>query len=426
MTAQPPRDAACSPEPDLDALVQDTRVHRSVYNDPEIFELEMRRVFAGTWVYVGHESEVATTGDYKRAQIGLEPVILVRDGDDQLRVLVNRCAHRGALVCREERGNSKFFRCAYHGWTYRSTGELAGAPHRHRYADDFDVASLGLTSVPRVATYRGLIFASLSADVPDIVDYLGEMRRYVDATLDFSIDGQIDLSPGASLHRYPGNWKLQMENGVDGYHTAFVHETFFEMMERAERPELKFGAHGKDEGWTEAFPNGHALLARNPHPDALRSLQEDYPEYTGRLVDKHGEEGFRRVMTHMNLFIFPNLYLISHHIRVIQPLRVDLTDVTMTPYLLSGAPDELNERRLREHEGFYPSAGFGSPDDFEVFSTVQAGLRSESVPWVVLARGAHDERETAYGSFVGEPSDEGHQRGMFREYKRLMSSAETV
>lgn len=396
-------------------------IHRSLYTDPTVFDLEMERIYGRTWIYVGHESEIAQAGDYKRARIGLEPVIVARDPDGDIRVLVNRCAHRGALVCREDSGNSKYFRCPYHGWTYRSTGELAGAPHRHRYPDGFDVNTLGLTIVPRVAAYRGLIFACFDPDVMPLVDYLGPATRYIDATLDFALEGKLDLSPGASRHRYPGNWKIQMENGVDGYHTQFVHEAFFAIMARSPRPELKFGDHSTDAGWTEALPNGHALLARKPHPDALKSLREHYPEYSDGLIERHGTDGLERIMTHMNLFIFPNLYLIAHHIRVIEPLTVDMTDVTMYAYHLDGAPPELNTRRLREHEAFYPSAGFGTPDDLEVFSTVQEGLGARSVPWVVMKRGMDDEHETDYGSFIGEPTDEGHQRGMFRAYEALMN-----
>jgi phenylpropionate dioxygenase-like ring-hydroxylating dioxygenase large terminal subunit len=402
-------------------LILDDRTHRRIYTDAAIFDLEMRQIFENTWVYVGHESEVGLPGDYKTTLIGRQPVILVRDTGGQLRVLVNRCSHRGALVCREEKGNSNFFRCPYHAWTYKSTGELAGAPGRNRYPPDTDFGSLALQSLPNVSSYRGLVFASFRPDVPDLIEYLGPAKRYLDLALDFSPDGEIDLSPGPSRHEYPGNWKLQMENGVDGYHTAFVHETFFEMLTRADLPELKFGAHGESQGWTESFPNGHALLARKPDPQALKSLRETYPAYTDRMVAKHGESGLEEILTHINLFIFPNLFLISHHIRVIQPVSVSSTRVTMYPYLLNGAPRELNERRIKEHESFYPPTGFGSPDDFEIFAAVQEGLQASSVPWLIFARGMHDEKVSETGCFVGRPGDEGHQRGMYREYRRLMT-----
>ena len=98
-------------------LVQKDRVHRSIYIDPAIFDLEMQRIFGRSWVYVGHESQVPKAGDYVTARIGSVPVVLSRHKNGKVHVLFNSCGHRGAIVCNEERGNVKLFRCAYHGWT---------------------------------------------------------------------------------------------------------------------------------------------------------------------------------------------------------------------------------------------------------------------------------------------------------------------
>src|SRR2546427_6090454 len=124
---------------DLDALVKEDRVHRRLYTDPAIFEAEMRLIFEQTWVFVGHDSEIAQPGDFKTTYIGRNPVIMSRDRDGQIHVLMNRCMHRGAVVCREERGNTSAFRCSYHGWTYNSRGELVVVTSRGGYAPDFDL-----------------------------------------------------------------------------------------------------------------------------------------------------------------------------------------------------------------------------------------------------------------------------------------------
>src|SRR5882672_4863181 len=110
---------AAMTDAELRDLVHPNRVHRAIYTDPAIFDLEMERIFGHAWVFVGHESEVKQPHDYITTQIGREPVILTRDGEGKIHVIANRCAHRGLAVCAAEHGNARHFRCPYHGWTYR-------------------------------------------------------------------------------------------------------------------------------------------------------------------------------------------------------------------------------------------------------------------------------------------------------------------
>ncbi|MDX6343204.1 MAG: hypothetical protein QOH87_3342, partial [Trebonia sp.] len=156
---------------DPGALVRDDGVRREIYRDAEVFALEMERIFKRTWVFMAHDSELAASGDYLTMRIGTEPVVLVRGEDDQVRVLVNRCMHRGAIVCERAAGNAKSFRCQYHGWTYRNDGQLVGVPYPERQAADVR-ERLGLVALPRVESYRGLIFASFNPGVPPLTDYL--------------------------------------------------------------------------------------------------------------------------------------------------------------------------------------------------------------------------------------------------------------
>ncbi len=154
---------------ELSETVQDDgdvfRVHSSIYTDPSIFDLEMERLFHGSWVYVGHEAEIPLPGDYKTGVVGRYPVIVSRDPQQNVHVLLNRCMHRGAIVCRESRGHSNHFRCTYHNWVYSNDGTLVGPAQKSGYPDDFDKERLALVSAPRVEYYRGLIFASFNAEV---------------------------------------------------------------------------------------------------------------------------------------------------------------------------------------------------------------------------------------------------------------------
>ena len=132
------------------------RVHRQIYTDPAIFELEMERVFGTAWIYVGHESQIKNAGDYFATNIGRKPVVMVRDTDGALNVVHNQCAHRGAMVVATEKGNAPEFTCCYHGWTYHLNGRLKAVPLNHGYPKDFDPSN------PKTSHARGAAGEELS------------------------------------------------------------------------------------------------------------------------------------------------------------------------------------------------------------------------------------------------------------------------
>src|SRR6516165_3476979 len=148
-------------------------VHVSLYLDPQVYELELERIFHRGWVYVAHESEIPNAGSYRLSWIGRHSVIVVRGDDRVTRVLMNRCAHRGATVCQHELGQAATFRCAYHGWSFHTDGRLAAAPYADGYGPDFRREDWGLASAPRVASYRGFVFASLSSRGVSLDEHLG-------------------------------------------------------------------------------------------------------------------------------------------------------------------------------------------------------------------------------------------------------------
>jgi Rieske [2Fe-2S] domain len=96
---------------DYKHLVQDDRIHASLYADPQVFDDEMERIFHRGWVFVGHDSEIPRPGDYVTRVVGREPVIMVRAGDGLISVLVNRCRHRGTMVCPADRGHARTLTC---------------------------------------------------------------------------------------------------------------------------------------------------------------------------------------------------------------------------------------------------------------------------------------------------------------------------
>ncbi|HVV08132.1 aromatic ring-hydroxylating oxygenase subunit alpha [Amycolatopsis sp.] len=416
--------------PTVDQLVRADAVHRDIYRDPAVFELEMTRIFKRTWVYLAHESEVAEPGDYVTRTVGREPVVLVRGEDGVLRAVVNRCRHRAALVCEHETGNAKSFRCQYHGWTYRNDGRLIGVPHPERQSADVR-ERLGLAVVPRVESYRGLVFGSFNPAVSGLAEHLGPAALgYIDRFLDHCAG--LPLTAHRQAHRItmPANWKLQLENGLDGYHAGFTHRSFFDVMRRRTGASVRF-ASGLPTATARAFRNGHTAIdpettSRKPliqrvstlpgaaaKLDALRAHvgPQRFDEYAGAITGAG-----------INVGIFPNLQLIGIHLRRIEPVSVDRTIVSVRPLLAVDAPPELNWLRLRYHELFYGPAGFGQPDDFEMFDRVAAGLADSEDGWLRFERGHGAETETEDGeTIVGNVTDEIPQRGQYRQWRALLA-----
>lgn len=407
-------------------LVREDRVHRLLYTSPELYAAEMQRIFERTWVFVAHASEVAEPGDYRTALIGRQPVILSRHSDGSLHVLLNRCMHRGAVVCRAERGNSTAFRCMYHGWVYDGRGELLAVPFPGGYGPGFDQSALHLPRAPRVDSYRGFVFASLRPDGPSLLEYLGKAREYLDLILDAAPDGTIAVRVGVERYSFPANWKLQVENLLDGYHPNFTHQIAFEISERR-RGVSGRKANSEGSGATaRTFGSGHGVL----HYSAVnRGYLGGGPEreaYRALLVERLGAERAAAVLqADIQLFIFPNLFFQSarQHYRVVRPLAVDSTLVQAYPYTLDGAPEAMNRRQVQGLAWWASPAAFGQPDDLEAFVRCQEGLQAPAAEWVLFARGLHREQVAADGEISGDVTDEVPQRGIYREWKRLMQDA---
>ena len=190
----------------IKALVQPDRVHRAVYTDPALFELEMDRIFARAWLILGHESQVRSPGDFFTTRMGREPVIVTRHRDGAVHVLVNRCVHRGARVCEAPAGTVPEFVCAYHGWTYGTDGRLVGLPLPGGYERPAGVSTGGgLARVPRVDAYRGFLFASMAEDGPTLAEFLGPLRASFDDFVERAPDGEVEVAGGVFRHTYRGN-----------------------------------------------------------------------------------------------------------------------------------------------------------------------------------------------------------------------------
>ncbi len=407
-------------------LVSDRGVHRLAYVDPDVFEMEMAAIFGRTWIYVGHESEVAEPGSFKTSWIGRQPVILTRDLDGGAHVLFNRCSHRAATICQERCGTVSKLRCAYHGWTFRLDGSLIGATFGDGYAEeDFDPADHPLGRPARTDSYRGFVFASLAAEGPPLVEHLGNAAEFIDLFCDLAPTGSIEVGAGRHQYGYDGNWKLQCENGVDGYHPNFVHQAFLEGAGRNGGAMRLF--HGASPARAADLGNGHALLDSRPTLGDLHvrsfAATEEGRHHLELLVDRLGEQRAREVARTnggqgFNLLVFPNLLIIQYQLRVVHPRQVGKTEIDLYPTLLGGADERTNTQRLRAHEGFYGPAGGGAPGDLEMFRRVSEGLRVESMEWLPMVRGLRRTEKGPNGELIGHVTDEHPQRGFWGRWRQ--------
>jgi len=418
--------------PPYDELVAEDRVHDRVYTDPLIFEEELERIFHGGWVFVGHEGEVPEAGDFRTRVLGRQPVILVRGDDGAVRVLMNRCTHRGAAVCPYERGNARRFTCAYHGWTFRSSGELVAVPLPEQYGGSLDRDALGLRSPPRVASYRGFVFASLTAEVPSLDEHLGpHVRAEIDLASDLSPAGGLDVTAGVHTFAYGGNWKLQLENSVDGYHIGHLHRSYFRIQQERTGVDGARVASGTSTALVRSLGNGHVAWDMAPMgfgAAAIERMRADagaQRAYYDALVAAHGEARAHQVLSHGSghVAIFPNLVVIASQLRVITPVAVDRTEVRIFPTLLADVPAEVNVQRLRRHESFYGPAGGGATDDLEVFERITTGLRARVDPWIRIDRGLGREEVGADGTVAAQITSELSNRAILGHWRRLMAGA---
>src|SRR5260370_14187843 len=213
----------------ISSLVCETEVHRDLYIDQGLFELEMEQVFGNAWVYVGHESQVPKIGDYYATTIGTQRVIMVRSAKDSIKVLHNRCPHKGTRITGETCGNTgRFFRCPYHAWTFRLDGSLAGIPLKSGYDGTGFAeghAARGMTPVRHVHNYRGFVFGKLNDSGPGFEEFFGEALSSLDNMIDRSPVGKLEVAGGVLRYMHDCNWKMLVENQTDTCHPMIAHQS---------------------------------------------------------------------------------------------------------------------------------------------------------------------------------------------------------
>jgi anthranilate 1,2-dioxygenase large subunit len=346
---------------------EDNRVPREIYLDEEIFALEMERIFNGPyWVLVGAEAEIPEFGDYKRADVGTIPVIVLRDMAGEIRVLVNACAHRGTQLLDAEHGNlarTKAITCIYHAWSFALDGTLKAATMPEGFPVDFDKECYGLPRA-RVAVYKGLIFATLSDEAADFEESVADIRPGLDLALG---DGELELL-GIQKVIVEANWKILAENLYDGYHVVTLHKAFRLLNLR--------GAGGEQNYPRDYETCGHAWQEyRTEEPDEIPLLRD--PSLL--QIRTKGASENRILMIWPSSVVSDQVDTLA--MRYMFPRSPSRTEVHYAVFAHAGESDEIKRHRAVQGSNLFGPEGFISLEDQTALARVQssASARGENV-----------------------------------------------
>ncbi|HIL06268.1 MAG TPA: ring-hydroxylating oxygenase subunit alpha [Acidimicrobiia bacterium] len=422
---------------DYQQLVQGDRIHASLLHDPDAFAEEMDRIFIRGWVFVGHESEIKLQGDWVTRQLGNESVIMVREHDDSVNVLANRCAHRGTALCWEHQGNSSFFQCTYHNWRFGLDGAVRAIPFPDGYTNPKE--QLGLDRAGQIDSYRGFVFVNLDGSAGPLDEHLGAAGYdLIDRLCDLSPTGRIDLSKGWIAHRVQSNWKLWPESDSDGYHVGFVHasmsaatDTYYD--------EVAVGGDAVSSSRAVDHGNGHVELDFRPSYKRelswLGITRDKVKGYYEALVARVGVESAEQMLWDgpPHAFLFPNLFLGELVVAIVEPLGPGEMIHRHTSVQFESVEEGFNQRLLRQTEAAVGPASFITSDDAITAERIQAGVSGtrrswagENRGWIDLSRGLHREEVDETGTRSSDASDETTNRGFWRRYLEIMTRRVSV
>jgi len=420
----------------LRRLVEPDCVHRDVYTDPEVFQLEMERLWSRTWIYVGHASQVPDAGDYLTADIAAKPVIMMRQADGGIRVLMNRCAHKGTKVLGGASGNTgKVIRCPYHAWTYRLDGSLAMIPLKEGYAGT-RMEEKGLFQVNNLENYRGFIFVRLSEKGIGFKEFFGDSLSSIDFLADRSPEGELEIAGGCLRYLHNCNWKMFVENLNDTMHPMIAHASSAGTAKRlwegksageptpmAVEQFVPFvnGYQFFDDMGVRVYPHGHGFSGVH---FSIHSSYSSIPEYEQAMVRAYGEERAKQILgtVRHNTVYYPSLTIKGaiQSIRVVRPLAADSTLIESWTFRLKGAPDSLLRRTVMYNRLINSPMSVVGHDDLHCYRSIQEGLAAPGNEWVSLHRN-FDPGEIGAPERTANGTSDISMRNQFRAWSEFMA-----
>ena len=407
------------------------RVHRDAYRDEGVFRRECEVLWGQGWLFLGHATEVPEPGDFKVRTLGGRELIFLRDVNGVLRVFLNSCPHRGTALCREPEGNVRRLRCFYHAWTFDTEGQLVSLPGPDAYPEDSQFRDrLGLRPVAQLDTVRDFVFVSFNPEAPPLLQYLGEAADYLAMVADHSGAGMRVL-PGTQQYMTRANWKLLVENAMDGYHFAPSHATFLDYLKST-------GYVTSDEGGrVEPLAGGHQVSVLAQHGGRIGLTWEPrFGEAERVRIEANRNEIFTRLGPERGsmvaddfkiLHVFPNLLLFDIEgisIRMLEPVAPGVTEVSAWMLAPVDESAETTELRIKTLVSFIGPGGLATPDDLEAQEAIQraigatAGDVRDNIDWNDVSRGMEADMNDGPIRSV----DEGRVRHFWRRWDELVSS----
>ncbi len=399
-----------------------------VFSDQDVYDAEIEKIFTHSWLFVGHVSQIPEPDNYLTTFMGAEPVLLTRDSHNQVRVFINSCRHRGMRVCRRDHGNTKLFTCPYHGWAYDTGGRLRGVPQIDTaYHNELNRDEWGLIEVPRVETFRGLVFANFDREADKLADYLGDMAWYLDIVLNRSRSGMTAF-PGCHRWRLGGNWKLAAEQfGGDNYHTGALHRSM---------TQIGLGPQGDYRGnspWVRDFEvkcgNGHGWINFDVDVGAAPPAQAKFFEQLRREARETLTPAQSELILTVHVgTVFPNMSILSFMgfttVRVWHPRGPREIHVHSYGLVERDAPDEVRDITRKAMGLTFSPSGIFEQDDGVAWGDIadfQGGPVRGQYPLNYQMGRGHGRRMDDKPGLIHPPSTEIGVFGLYEKWREMMS-----
>ena len=414
------------------------RISRELFVNEDIYQQEQEQIFARSWLLVGHESQVPKPGDYFVSCMGEESVILCRDRESQLHVFLNSCMHRGMKVCRYDEGNTPVFTCPYHGWSYATDGKLVGVPfYKDAYHEKLDKSQWGLVEVPQMCNYKGSVWATWDKSAPSFLDYLGDMRLYLDLLLDGrdGSDGGSEVIGGVQKWTMPCNWKFPAENFAgDGYHNISHRSVDMVGIGPSGTSRRDLGEFAAARRVNASFPDmGHAAVCDLQAEDAtyVPTYQNDpaVEEYFKQIT----EERKRRLGDKARLLglvgtVFPNMSYLARQPRSISvwhPRGPHTTEAWRWFLVDRDVPEEVKDMLRHYFIRYSGPAGMTEQDDMENWNYAHAASRGPIArrhPYNYELGIGSDRPDVPLPGMLTERINEENARGFYSGWSRAMEA----